>query len=80
MAATLDLLVHDGLASYRASSRQSFMETRSGRLVRMMRQVRDLSGRVPSGQVYTVHAEAVGDGPVVSLTLLERGYRGPTAA
>jgi hypothetical protein len=45
-----------------------------------MRQARDLSGRVPGGQVYTIHAEAVGDGPIVSLTLLERGYRGPVAA
>jgi len=80
MAATLDLLVHDGLASYRVSSRQSFMETRSGRLVRLMRQARDPSGRVPGGEVYAVHAEAVGDGPVVSLTLIERGYRGPAAA
>ena len=80
MAARSDLLVHDGLASYRASSRQRFMQTRSGRLVRLMRQVHDLSGQVPGGPVYTVHAEAIGDGPAVSLTLLERGYRGPTAA
>ena len=80
MGATSIRLVHDSSASDRVPSHQRFIETRSGRLVRLMRQVRDLSGRVPGGQVYTVHAEAVGDGPVVSLTLIERGYRGPAAA
>ena len=58
-------------------SRQRFMHTSSGRLVH---QVRDLSTRVPGCQVYTVRAEPIGDGAIVTLTLLERRLDGPVAA
>ena len=77
MAAIFVWPVHDDLMSDRVSSRQRIMRTRSGRLVH---QVRHLSARIPGCQVYTVRAEAVGDGPIVTLTLLERGLDGPVAA
>ena len=77
MGATFILLVHDGLGSDRVSSRHRIKRTRSGRL---LHQVHDLSTQVPGCQVYTVRAEPIGDGPIVTLTLLERGLDGPLAA
>jgi hypothetical protein len=69
VTATFELLVLDGLIGDRVSSRKRFRRTRSGRLIQ---QVRDVSARVPGCQVFSIRAEAVGDGPIVRLTLLER--------
>jgi hypothetical protein len=71
MAATIILLVHDGLSGDRVSSRHRIKRARSGRLVH---QVQDFSTRVPGCQVYTIRAEGVEDGQIVTLTLIERGF------
>ena len=73
MAANFTLLIYDGHVSDRISPRT----IRTGASHRLVLQVPDDSSQDPGWQAYTVRAEGFGDGPVVNLTLIERGLNEP---